>query len=601
MIATDRMSHALLFLGAEGCGKLSLALAFAQYVLCQNKTDDDSCGKCPSCIKAAKLIHPDIHFSYPTVGSKAKSTDYLTEWRSALIENPYQNAIQWLQAIGAENKQGNITKDECVDIIKKLSLKIFEGSHKILIMWLPEYLGKEGNRLLKMIEEPPANTLFILVAENQEKILNTILSRCQIVKINPLKDEEVAQALMDKKNTPEENAAAIAHLAEGNFNEALNLLENTENDNAILFLEWMRLCYQADGLKVMNWVERFSKIGRENQKHFLKYGLHFMREYMQLKLTGVDNVRLLPNELKTAQNLTKIIEWNQIEAITNLFNDCFYYVERNANPRILFLDASLQLNKILKTKIKEMSDNSNGGCGSGGCNKLNTYDWLSRMDLPDSNDFGYVEVSFKNGSRKSFYHYSPHSHAVTGDMVVVESGAGMDVGKISLSGDLVRLQMKKKNVDQEGIVHKIVRRANERDLEKLHEARSKEKQTMIKARIIARKLELDMKIGDVEYQGDKRKATFFYTAEGRVDFRELIKQYAKEFRVKIEMRQIGARQESSRIGGIGSCGRELCCSTWLTDFRSVSTAAARYQNLAINQTKLSGQCGRLKCCLNFEY
>lgn len=244
--------------------------------------------------------------------------------------------------------------------------------------------------------------------------------------------------------------------------------------------------------------------------------------------------------------------------------------------------------------------NNNGGCSSGGCNKLNTYDWLTRMDLPDTNEFGFVEVSFKNGSRKSFFQYTPHTHAVTGDMVVVESGAGMDVGKISLSGDLVRLQMKKKKVTEESIQHKIVRRANERDMEKLQDARSREQKTMVKARVIARNLGLEMKIGDVEFQGDKRKATFYYTADGRVDFRELIREYAKEFRVKIEMRQIGARQESARIGGIGSCGRELCCSTWLTDFRSVSTAAARYQNLAINQTKLSGQCGRLKCCLNYE-
>lgn len=244
--------------------------------------------------------------------------------------------------------------------------------------------------------------------------------------------------------------------------------------------------------------------------------------------------------------------------------------------------------------------NSNGGCSTGGCNKLNTYDWLSQMDLPDTNEYGFVEVSFKNGSRKSFYQYSPYTHAVTGDMVVVESGTGLDIGKLSLSGDLVRLQLKKKRVDAETIQHKIVRKANHRDLERLQEARDKEKDTMIKARIIARKLELDMKIGDVEYQGDKRKATFYYIADGRVDFRELIKSFAKEFKVKIEMRQIGARQESARIGGIGSCGRELCCSTWLTDFRSVSTAAARYQNLAINQTKLSGQCGRLKCCLNYE-
>ena len=244
--------------------------------------------------------------------------------------------------------------------------------------------------------------------------------------------------------------------------------------------------------------------------------------------------------------------------------------------------------------------NSNGGCSTGGCNKMNTYDWLTKLDLPDTNDFGFVEVSFKNGSRKAFFQNTPHTRAITGDMVVVESGAGLDIGKISLSGDLVRLQMKKKRVTEDAVTLKIVRIANDRDLERLYEARAKEPQLMVKARIIARTLELDMKIGDVEFQGDKRKVTIFYTADGRVDFRELIRQFAKEFRVKIEMRQIGARQESARIGGIGSCGRELCCSTWLTDFRSVSTAAARYQNLAINQTKLSGQCGRLKCCLNYE-
>ena len=353
MIAADRMSHALIFLGPEGCGKLALALAFAQYVLCSDKQENDSCGKCSNCIKSAKLVHPDIHFSYPSVGTKVVSTQLLPEWRKAMKENPYLNANQWLQQLGAENKQGNINKDECVEIIKKLSLKIFEGSHKILIMWLPEYLGKEGNRLLKMIEEPPEKTLFILVAENQEMILNTILSRCQLVKINRLSDEEIAEALVQQKNIPHEKAVATAHLAEGNFNEALNLLENAENDNAILFLEWMRLCYVGNGVSLMNWVDRFAKIGRENQKHFLKYGLHFMREYMVLKLTGGDNVRLLPNELKTAQNLTKIIEWTQVEKISELFNDCAYYVERNANPRILFLDASLQLNQILKKPLVE--------------------------------------------------------------------------------------------------------------------------------------------------------------------------------------------------------------------------------------------------------
>ncbi len=243
---------------------------------------------------------------------------------------------------------------------------------------------------------------------------------------------------------------------------------------------------------------------------------------------------------------------------------------------------------------------NNGGCSTGGCNRLNTYDWLSDMDIYDPNAFEAVEVSFKNGARKDFYYNPPYTRASTGDMVVVETSNGYDVGRVSLSGELVRLQMKKKRVNEDALLHKVLRIANERDLEKLQEARDLERDTMVRARAIARTLGLEMKIGDVEYQGDKRKATFYYTADGRVDFRELIRLYAREFRIKIEMRQIGARQESARIGGLGSCGRELCCSTWLTDFKSVSTAAARYQNLAINQAKLSGMCGRLKCCLNYE-
>lgn len=241
-----------------------------------------------------------------------------------------------------------------------------------------------------------------------------------------------------------------------------------------------------------------------------------------------------------------------------------------------------------------------GHCTSGSCNKKNAYDWLSDLEIGDPSAYGFVEVSFKKGSRKEYYISSSGQETITGDMVVVESASGYDVGRISLSGDLVRLQFKKKNIKEDRIIHKIIRKANQRDLEKLEEARSLEQRTMVRARVIARTLGLDMKLGDVEYQGDKRKATFYYTAEGRVDFRELVRSYAKEFKIKIEMRQIGARQESARIGGIGSCGRELCCSTWLSDFKSVSTSAARYQNISINQLKLSGQCGRLKCCLNYE-
>jgi len=243
---------------------------------------------------------------------------------------------------------------------------------------------------------------------------------------------------------------------------------------------------------------------------------------------------------------------------------------------------------------------SNGHCLTGGCNKMNTFDWLNDMEINDPMQFTMVEVSFKQGSRKDFFRNPISNRTNTGDVVVVDAGSGYDVGRISLSGELVRLQLKKKKIPNDREFKNLVRVANRRDLEKLDEARALEQETMVRARIIARTLDLDMKISDVEFQGDKRKATFYYIAEGRVDFRELVRHYAKEFRIKIEMRQIGARQESARIGGLGSCGRELCCSTWLSDFKSVSTTAARYQNISINQTKLSGQCGRLKCCLNYE-
>lgn len=242
----------------------------------------------------------------------------------------------------------------------------------------------------------------------------------------------------------------------------------------------------------------------------------------------------------------------------------------------------------------------NGHCSTGSCNKKNTYDWISVLDIHDPSAFNIVEISFKKGARKDFFINENWSNAETGDIVVVETESGLDTGRISLSGELVRAQMKKRKVNEDRVTHKVIRKANHRDLEKLTEARKLEKPTLVRARVIARTLGLDMKIGDIEYQGDKRKATFYYTADGRVDFRELVRSYAKEFKVKVEMRQIGARQESARIGGIGSCGRELCCSTWLSDFQSVNTSAARYQNIAINQTKLSGQCGRLKCCLNYE-
>lgn len=245
---------------------------------------------------------------------------------------------------------------------------------------------------------------------------------------------------------------------------------------------------------------------------------------------------------------------------------------------------------------------SNGGCSTGGCNRMNTYDWLVNLPISDAETAcRVVEISFNQGSRKDFYRNSALQLFEKGDLVSIEGVSGFDVGEVSLTGEAVRLQLKKKGVDEFSTeMKKILRRATDRDLDIWKQNKAREKEALIRSRAIAKQLNLNMKMSQVEIQADGKKATFFYIADDRVDFRELIKIYASEFRVKVEMRQIGSRQEAGKVGGIGSCGRELCCATWLTDFKSVNTTAARYQNLSINQTKLSGQCGRLKCCLNYE-
>lgn len=245
---------------------------------------------------------------------------------------------------------------------------------------------------------------------------------------------------------------------------------------------------------------------------------------------------------------------------------------------------------------------SNGGCSSGGCNRMNTHDWLRNLPIADLDSAcKVIEVSFSQGTRKDFFRNTTLQPFEKGDLIAVEGVSGFDVGEVSLTGEIVRLQMKKRGAKEDNPeMKKVLRRATDRDIDIRDQNKAREPEAVIRSRAIAKQLKLDMKISQVEMQADGRKATFFYIADGRVDFRELIKVYASEFKVKVEMRQIGARQEAGKVGGIGSCGRELCCSTWLTDFKSVNTAAARYQNLSINQTKLSGQCGRLKCCLNYE-
>ena len=349
MYQHGRMPHALLLLGPEGSGKLALAVALAQYLLCENRSAEDACGVCSNCQKMQHLVHPDLHFVFPVVGSKVTSDSYLAQWRSALEDHFFRNANDWLQYIGAENKQGNITKEECLAIVKKLSLKTFESQSKIMLIWLPEYLGKEGNRLLKIIEEPPADTFFILVAQDAEQILNTILSRCQLVKVNALSDEEIKSGLQKKYPAlDQEQVSSIAYLVAGNFNEAIKLAEAKENDHVALFLDWLRKAYVGNGIELVAWSEAFAKLGRENQKQFFQYALHFLREFLQLKLVPEKASRLGAKELKAGKNLVKVLSIEQVEAMVQLFTDAAYFIERNGHPKIIMLDGSIQLAKIMK-------------------------------------------------------------------------------------------------------------------------------------------------------------------------------------------------------------------------------------------------------------
>jgi DNA polymerase-3 subunit delta' len=344
----ERTPHALLFLGHTGSGNLALALEFARLLQCEAPAENGSCERCKACVKTARMAHPDVHFSYPTVGTDAVSTDFIKEWRAAISENPFMDVNTWLTRIGAENKQGNINKSECNAIIKKLSLKAFEGRYKILVIWLPEYLGKEGNRLLKLIEEPPEGAIFLLAAENAELILPTILSRCQLIRTDTLSDDELTQALMDLRGLDDARARAIAFLAAGDLNQALQLADHTENDDAAMLLDWLRCCWRGNGVELVQWTDKFAALGRENQKRFLQYGLHFLREMNLLTATGSTRLRLGEKELATAINMAKVLNIQKIDQIARFLSDNYYYIERNANPKILFLDTGVKINQIMK-------------------------------------------------------------------------------------------------------------------------------------------------------------------------------------------------------------------------------------------------------------
>lgn len=425
MVHQNRLSHALLFLGKEGAGALGLAFAFAQYIVCEKINNqlqaanrmqepslfkeepvvltpdsrlqtpnlvNDSCGSCPSCQKAQQLIHPDIHFTYPVITQKSGkppiSTDFISEWREFVKQFPYGNVYDWLQFIGAENKQGNITAAECTDIIRKLNLKSYEGDYKILLLWMPEYLEKEGNKLLKLIEEPPPNTLFILVAENESLILPTIISRCQLVKIAPLETSAITSALIEQAGLSVEQARQIAPICEGNYREALQIIQHAEEDWQALLRDWLNAILKTGPVAQVKWVEEIAKMGREKQKQFLRYFNHLLEQAIHLRvrgmigggsklvgenddivrsgnklvgadddivrsgnrLVGVDTNQGVPNEIDFAIRLNKIADLAQQQAIIEELDKAAYYIERNANGKMLFQALTIKLYHIIADK-----------------------------------------------------------------------------------------------------------------------------------------------------------------------------------------------------------------------------------------------------------
>lgn len=388
LMQDNRMAHALLFLGKEGSGALSLALALAQYVVCEkisrqsavvsqqpgpslfgneptnsplttHHSPSDSCGICPSCVKASQLVHPDIHYSYPVVTKKSGtapiSTDYISEWREFINSYPYGNVYDWLQFIGAENKQGNITANECNDIIRKLNLKSFESEYKILIIWMPEYLGNEGNKLLKLIEEPPPNTLFLFVAENESFLLQTIVSRCQLIKIPVLETAAIEEALISRNKTEPAIARQVAGVSDGNYREALQLVQHAEEDWQSLLREWLNAIMKTGPIAQTKWVEEISRMGREKQKQFLRYFNHLLGESARLRILG-DQVFLSEKEKDFANRLNKIAGIEQQQAIIEELDKASYYIERNANAKILFHALTIKLYHIIQDKIVFLTD-----------------------------------------------------------------------------------------------------------------------------------------------------------------------------------------------------------------------------------------------------
>lgn len=357
-VSDSRIPHALLFAGPEGNGGLSFALAFAAYIQCTNRHDGDSCGTCPSCIKHKKLTHPDLHFSYPVATirkvKEPKSTDFLDDWRKAVIANPNLGLNDWYEALQLENKQGFMSVAESQDVIRKLSLKSFESPFKIQIMWQVEKMRTDAfNKLLKIIEEPPDNTVFILITEHREALLPTILSRTQLIRIPLLQHEELTQLLEKETGLSNKEARRIAGLSGGNLNQALSMASEKPDGPGMeeLFIDWMRLCFSPfrDYKLLVSWVEEMAKSGREFQKQFFSFSLEVTRECLLVNENAASLVRFNDDVIPNFSKFSRFIHAGNAASIQKLMDQAYYAVERNANPKILFLDLSLKISKLINS------------------------------------------------------------------------------------------------------------------------------------------------------------------------------------------------------------------------------------------------------------
>jgi DNA polymerase-3 subunit delta' len=352
--SSDRVAHAQLFLSRPGTGGLPLALAFAQYINCDNPGETDSCNVCASCVKAAKLTHPDIHFSFPAFPKKSGkphlSDDYLVPWREALGRQPYMDQFDWLQFIDAGNRQGNITALECRHIIRQLGLKAFEGKYKVQIIWMVEALGNEGNILLKLLEEPPLDTVLILIAEQQEKILNTILSRTQIKVLDDLSVEEIKTALVAGGEQDDQRAAQLAYFADGNYHRALALQQKSSADLFKWLDTWLSASMNNQANALLDFIGFLNSEGREKVKHFFDYMLHFFRECLTLRFQESGHIRLMAREKELAEKIWLFADLDRISRLVSLVEEKHYHVERNVNPKYILLDLSVKSKKILRGK-----------------------------------------------------------------------------------------------------------------------------------------------------------------------------------------------------------------------------------------------------------